>query len=221
MADKKALSIENLIDAISENNTKMKDWIATQISNIKIIDILWVDELPTTNISTNTIYMVKNEENSKTINNVYDEYVYKENTGWEMLGQVDAGSVDLSNYYTKTQIDTILNQYVKQNQIHKHNNKDILDKLSDVSGILNYDGTPVHTEVQISKDGNNALEKRNDGLYVPKENICTEDEVKKMIEDLWNKLNNQNTPSQKEYNFMTNDNLYINTYDNYIFIANE
>ena len=150
MADQKALSIENLVEAISKNNTKMKTWVTTQINNVKVINILWVDELPTTNISTNTIYLVKNEKNSKDTNNIYDEYIYKDDTGWEILGQVDAGSIDLSNYYTKTEIDTILEQYIKQDQIHKHDNKDVLDKLSDIEGILNYNGIPIQTEIPLS-----------------------------------------------------------------------
>lgn len=167
MADQKTLSIENLTEAIAQNNVKIKEWVNTQIGNVKVISILWVDELPTTDISTSAIYLVKNEENSKDTNNIYDEYVYKDGVGWEILGQVDAGSVDLSNYYTKAQVDAILKSYTKQDQVHKHDNKDILDSLSDVDGTLNYNGTPIQTEIQICKDENNALKKRQDGLYVP------------------------------------------------------
>ena len=107
MADQKTLSIENLVEAISENNTKMKAWVTTQINNVKVISIIWVDELPTTNISTSAIYLVKNEEKSKKENNIYDEYVYKSGIGWEILGQVDT-TVDLSNYYTKAQVNAML-----------------------------------------------------------------------------------------------------------------
>ena len=134
MADQKALSIENLIEAISENNTKMKTWVTTQINNVKVISILWVDELPTTNISTSTIYLVKNEKNSKNTNNIYDEYIYKDDIGWEILGQVDAGSIDLSNYYTKTQIDTILEQYIKQEDLTE---EELNNLITDTINLLN------------------------------------------------------------------------------------
>lgn len=194
MADQKTLSIENLVEAISENNTKMKIWVTTQINNVKVISILWVDELPTTNISTSTIYLVKNEKNSKDTNNIYDEYIYKDDIGWEILGQVDAGSVDLSNYYTKTEINTILEQYIKQDQIHKHENKDILDKLSDVSGTLNYNGTPIQTEIQISQESDNALEEKSDGLYVPKS--TTLEATNEQIDE----LKKQNALLQEEIN---------------------
>lgn len=85
---------------------------------------------------------------------------------------------------------------------------------------------PLKADIILSNDKDNALEIRDNGLYVPKsfeslEHIYTEEEIKKMIEDLWNKLNNEDIPVQEQYNFITNDNLYISTYDNYIFIGND
>lgn len=71
MADQKVVSIENLQAAMSQNNTKMKEWVTTQISNVKVIDIQWVEELPTTNISTSTIYLVKSDLSTIT-NNIYN-----------------------------------------------------------------------------------------------------------------------------------------------------
>lgn len=182
MADQKTLSIENLTEAIAQNNVKIKEWVNTQIGNVKVISILWVDELPTTDISTSAIYLLKNEENSKDTNNIYDEYVYKDGIGWEILGQVDTGAVDLSGYYNKTEIDKILEEYVKKDQIHKHENKEVLDSLSDVGGTLNYNGTPIQTEIEISQDEYNALEKKKDGLYVPKS--MTEETAVLEIEEL-------------------------------------
>ena len=108
MADQKALSLANLQEAMSQNNTKMKEWVTAQIGNVKVIDIQWVETLPTEDISSTTIYLVKSDLSTIT-NNIYNEYVYHKDTGeWEILGQVDAGSVDLSNYYNKTEIDELL-----------------------------------------------------------------------------------------------------------------
>ena len=65
MADQKALSIENLQAAMLENNTKMKAWVNDQLSKISTFNIEWVESLPTEDISTNTIYMLKNESSTK------------------------------------------------------------------------------------------------------------------------------------------------------------
>ena len=95
---------QNLKTALMQNNTKMKEWVNTQIGDIKVFSLEWLEELPTENISTTTIYLVKDDTSTKE-NNIYLEYVYKQDTGWEILGTVDAGTVDLANYYDKTAID--------------------------------------------------------------------------------------------------------------------
>lgn len=98
------LTAQNLKTALMQNNTKMKEWVNTQIGDIKVFSLEWLEELPTENISTTTIYLIKDVTSTKE-NNVYLEYVYKQDTGWEILGTVNAGSVDLANYYDKTAID--------------------------------------------------------------------------------------------------------------------
>lgn len=55
-----------------------------------------VDELPTENISTSTIYLILSDV--QTEDNIYDEYIYV-NGNWEHIGST---SVDLSDYVTKT-----------------------------------------------------------------------------------------------------------------------
>lgn len=107
MEDQRAVSIENLQEAISQNNVKFKAWVNSLVGTIKVVEIKWVDTLPVDDISTSTIYMVKSET-STTEKNLYNEYVYKEDSGWEILGQVDAASVKLDDYYTKEEIDSLL-----------------------------------------------------------------------------------------------------------------
>ena len=77
--------IDNLIDAIGGMHFEL------------------VNALPTENISTSTIYLVPSE-NSRS-RNTKDEYINLDGTtaGWEQIGST---SVNLSNYYTKTEIDT-------------------------------------------------------------------------------------------------------------------
>ena len=55
-----------------------------------------VDELPTENISTSTIYLILADVQSE--DNIYDEYIYIDGD-WEHIGST---SVDLSDYVTKT-----------------------------------------------------------------------------------------------------------------------
>lgn len=62
-----------------------------------------VDTLPETG-ETDTIYLLKKEKPG--VQNLYDEYVYT-NSSWEHIGDT---SVDLSDYYTKEESDTKLNE---------------------------------------------------------------------------------------------------------------
>lgn len=55
-----------------------------------------VEELPTQDIDTDTIYLLESTESAE--QNVYDEYIYV-NNAWEKIGNT---SVDLSNYLSKT-----------------------------------------------------------------------------------------------------------------------
>ena len=61
-----------------------------------------VDELPTENIDTHTIYLVK--ETVGEADDYYNEYIYI-NGEWELLGST---RIDLSDYYTKEQVDKIV-----------------------------------------------------------------------------------------------------------------
>lgn len=60
-----------------------------------------VTELPTEDIDDNVVYLVPNSEGKET--NIYIEYVHTTN-GWEELGRQHI-ETDLSNYYTKSEVD--------------------------------------------------------------------------------------------------------------------
>ena len=64
--------------------------------------VLIVNELPETG-NQNTIYFLSNP--TGTFPNIYNEYMYI-NNNWELIGNT---AIDLSNYYTKTEIGTIVN----------------------------------------------------------------------------------------------------------------
>lgn len=75
------------------------------------VSFQFVTELPETGVE-NTVYFVSNA--SGTAGNLFDEYVWTTNATWEQLGSV---SVDLSDYYTKAEVDRLLpdmtNYYTK------------------------------------------------------------------------------------------------------------
>ena len=66
----------------------------------------FVEELPETGES-NIIYLVPSETTG--VQNIYDEYIWTEDDTWELIGSTE---MDLSNYYTKTETDTLLGDKV-------------------------------------------------------------------------------------------------------------
>lgn len=72
------------------------------ISHIQTLKLEVVQELPVTG-RTDTIYLVPNSGSS---GNIYDEYIYI-NSNWELIGSTE---VDLSNYYTKSEVDALIAQ---------------------------------------------------------------------------------------------------------------
>lgn len=72
------------------------------ISLIPQFGIEVVQTLPVSDISETTIYLVPNSDPEQ--GNYYDEYIYVNNT-WELVGTT---AVDLSAYYTKLEVDTLL-----------------------------------------------------------------------------------------------------------------
>ena len=77
----------------------------TTISGLNFINCVVVQTLPTTGISTTTIYLVP--KNPAQTDNLYDEYINLTGTsaGWEKIGDTE---IDLSDYYNKTETDTLL-----------------------------------------------------------------------------------------------------------------
>lgn len=82
--------------------------IADAVSKVSgKLNISVVDALPTSDISTTTFYLVPKETAQE--KNIYDEYINTDGTesGWELIGAVST-SVDLSEYYKKTEVDSLL-----------------------------------------------------------------------------------------------------------------
>lgn len=88
---------------------------------------------------TDTIYLVKKDKPGE--QNLYDEYVYTETTGWEHIGDT---SVDLTDYYTKEETDEKLNN--KQDTLTPGDNITIENNVISASG-----GVPTF-DIYIDKD---------------------------------------------------------------------
>lgn len=73
------------------------------VSTLGGMVIISVQELPTENIRRDAIYLVPSETSRR--KNVKDEYINLDGTteGWELIGST---AIDLTDYYTKTEIDS-------------------------------------------------------------------------------------------------------------------
>lgn len=85
-----------------------------------------VDALPEVG-DTDTIYLLKKDTPDE--QNLYDEYVYTETSGWEHIGDT---SVDLTDYYTKEETEEKLNS--KQDALTAGNNITIENNVISASG---------------------------------------------------------------------------------------
>ena len=95
-------SVNNLTNYYLKSETYTKTEVNTLIGQISTISILVVQSLPTQDIQTNIIYLVPKQ--TAGTQDVYNEYIYV-NNAWELIGDTE---VDLSNYYTKTQVDALI-----------------------------------------------------------------------------------------------------------------
>lgn len=95
-------TVNNLTNYYLKSETYTQAEVDALISAIVTLNILVVQTLPTQDISTTTIYLVPKQ--TAETQDIYDEYIYV-NNAWEHIGTTQ---IDLSNYYTKTEINTLL-----------------------------------------------------------------------------------------------------------------
>ena len=88
-------TVGNLTNYYLKTETYTKDEVNNIVNAIHQMDVQKVDSLPTSNISTTTIYLVP--KTGTTTNDIYDEYIYV-NSAWEMIGNT---VIDLTNYLQK------------------------------------------------------------------------------------------------------------------------
>ena len=93
---------EQLEDFYKKNETYSREEVNNLVDTIPKFAIEVVTTLPTTQISTTTIYLIKTSETET--GNLYTEYIYV-NGNWEILG---IQKLDLTNYYTKQEVDGLI-----------------------------------------------------------------------------------------------------------------
>lgn len=94
-------AVSDLTNYYKKSETYSQAEINSKISAIPKFTISVVTALPTSNISTTTVYLLKSGEESS---NLYTEYIYVDSK-WEILGRQ---TVDLSGYALKTEIPVSL-----------------------------------------------------------------------------------------------------------------
>lgn len=77
----------------------------------------------------------------------------------------------IKNYTTTEVLNKILEEYAKTKDIHTHENKTIIDKLSEsTDGILLFNGQEIKggsgSDITISEEANNAIQQKDDGIFV-------------------------------------------------------
>jgi hypothetical protein len=98
-------TVNNLANYYLKTDTYTQSEVNALIAAITTLHIEVVQALPTTDISTTTIYLVP--KTTAGTQDAYDEYINLDGTtaGWEHIGSTE---VDLTNYYTKTETDGLL-----------------------------------------------------------------------------------------------------------------
>lgn len=104
-------TVDDLVNYYTKSETYTQTEVDNLISAIPKFAIKVVDALPTTDISTTTVYLLRTSETET--GNLYTEYIYVEvSTGtyqWEELG---TQTIDLSDYVTTEDLNTTLAGYV-------------------------------------------------------------------------------------------------------------
>lgn len=96
-------TVNNLTNYYLKTQTYTQEEVNNLISHLASLTVEIVETLPTSDISTSTIYLI-----NVTGTTNYEQWMYI-NSSWSNIGNT---SVDLSNYYTKSQADTLLNEKV-------------------------------------------------------------------------------------------------------------
>ncbi|MBR2493440.1 MAG: hypothetical protein IKB64_08315 [Paludibacteraceae bacterium] len=93
-------SVEDLRNYYKKSETYSQEEVNSLLGNLTRLTLQVVQELPEVGTE-HIIYLVPNDESG---NNVFEEWIFIQSK-WEMIGTTE---VDLSNYYTKEEVDLLL-----------------------------------------------------------------------------------------------------------------
>lgn len=119
-------TVNNLTNYYLKTQTYTKDEVLELIGKISTLSLKVVSSLPTTNISTNTIYLQTISSTEE--QNVYEEYIYVNNK-WELIGST---KVNLEGLVTEEQLTSSINSATANFVTEEIVNQTINSKLSSV-----------------------------------------------------------------------------------------
>ena len=114
---------DSLILAKSECN----DYTDKMLANISSISIKYVDTLPTSDISTSTIYILKNTTGGNDTLNLYD------GANWTVIGDF---VISLDDYYNKTELDAKLDEKANKTEVLLQDDVIVDKTLATTSNVL-------------------------------------------------------------------------------------
>ena len=175
ISDDSTNPVQNKAIALKLSDYYTKDEINDIVAALGTLKLEPVAELPTQDISTTTIYLLETATPG-----TYEQYLYLNGT-WVLLGSTD---VNLSNYYNKSQVDTLL--LTKQSELTFDNSPTsgssnpvksggIYTALENKQDTLTFDNAPTEDSDNPVKSGGvyTALENKQDTLTF--DNAPTED----------------------------------------------
>ena len=170
------LNSDDSLKALSARQGKILKSLIDSINSFSII-VLEDSELPEIG-EDYTIYLKKREDSE---NDSYNEYLFINNK-WELIGNTE---IDLSNYYTKSEIDD--NHYNKSYIDNNYYNKNEIDAISSSHGNVKADNNFTTIDrVIVSADNQKTI--KESGILLS--NLALKSYVDEKEID-WNKINNK------------------------------
>lgn len=167
-------SSKQIADDIAKAILDANEYSENLIKNISTIKLSYVTSLPTSDISENTIYILKAVDGTSndTLN------LYNETNGWTNIGEFN---ISLDDYYTKNETDNLLNDKIDKTSIGKTIDENSSDDEIPTSKAVNDRVANLKTSVEISYTDYLALsdEEKNNGVayYIPDLPVSTSGEI--------------------------------------------
>lgn len=145
---------------LTPDNYVTKDYVDSHLSGG--ITRIITDTLPT-EPSENVIYMIPSQKGAA--NNIYDEYMFfTDNEGMFVPEIIGSTAVDLTNYYTKPEIDNMTKVFVHSNTLTSdYYNKQYIDQI--VVNVQNTLTEDYYTKLGVEEYVNEAIGQALEGDY--------------------------------------------------------